>query len=185
MKPIKIFINPGHAPNGIPDPGAVNKEYGVTEAEAVRFIGDNVAVYLRAAGLDVILCQDDNLNVGDDSVVAQANKSGADLVLSIHANSYVNPIASGTETYCFARGSEAERLAQAVQWQLVHTINTVDRGVKTASYAILRETIQPAILCEVCFVSNPDDVKLLKDVNAMIQMARAISRGVTDYLTFC
>ena len=38
----------------------------------------------------------------------------------------------------------------------------------------------PAVLVEVAFISNEDDVQLL--VNNQDDIARAIARGVTDYL---
>lgn len=41
---MKVFLNPGHCP-GV-DCGAVNNDYGVTEAAIVREVGDMVADYL-------------------------------------------------------------------------------------------------------------------------------------------
>lgn len=181
MKKFKLFLNPGHCP-GV-DPGAVGN--GVQEAEVVREISAWVALYLRKAGLEVEVCQQDNLDRGEDSVVGKANASGADLFLSIHANSFVDPRAKGTESYCFERGGEGERLAASIHWQIVHSIKgIVDRGVKTANYAVLRGTVMPAVLVEVAFVSSPEDAALLKDQPTKVQFARAISRGVTDYITY-
>ena len=45
---MKVFINPGHAPNGVPDPGAVNQYSGLKEAVVVKHVGDLVAKYLIA-----------------------------------------------------------------------------------------------------------------------------------------
>ena len=58
---MKVFINPGHAPNGVPDPGAVNQYSGLKEAVVVKHVGDLVAKYLIAAGVDATVCQDDSL----------------------------------------------------------------------------------------------------------------------------
>ena len=58
---MKVFINPGHAPNGNPDPGAVNQYSGLKEAVVVKHVGDLVAKYLIAAGVDATVCQDDSL----------------------------------------------------------------------------------------------------------------------------
>ena len=35
----KVFINPGHASNGEPDPGAVNEVLGLKESQVVWEIG--------------------------------------------------------------------------------------------------------------------------------------------------
>ena len=39
--PMRIFINPGHALGGRPDPGAVNLEHDITEAEVNARIAQN------------------------------------------------------------------------------------------------------------------------------------------------
>ena len=33
---MKVFLNPGHAPNGIPDPGAKNTETGLRECDVAK-----------------------------------------------------------------------------------------------------------------------------------------------------
>lgn len=56
---MKVFINQGHDRKY--DSGAVNNNYGVTEANIVYEIGELVAKYLRAVGFDVTTMQSDNL----------------------------------------------------------------------------------------------------------------------------
>ena len=49
---------------------------------------------------------------------------------------------------------------------------------------MLRETDMPAVLVETAFITNEEDVQLLmnrKD-NRKDEFARAIARGVTDYV---
>ena len=41
---MKVFINPGHAPNGYPDPGAISN--GVRECDVVANVGNLLANYL-------------------------------------------------------------------------------------------------------------------------------------------
>ena len=36
---MKVFINPGHARGGLPDPGAVNEELGLRECDMAMDIG--------------------------------------------------------------------------------------------------------------------------------------------------
>ncbi len=50
---MKVFINPGHAPNGHPDPGAVNDNTGLRECDVALAVGDLVAHYLKTAGVGV------------------------------------------------------------------------------------------------------------------------------------
>ena len=43
---MNVFINPGHAPNGNPDPGAVNGNTGLRECDVALAVGDLVAPQL-------------------------------------------------------------------------------------------------------------------------------------------
>lgn len=107
---------------------------------------------------------------------------GANLFVSIHCNAAANRAARGTETYCFSLGGKGERLARCIQRQIVNSLGTVDRGVKTANFYVLKLTDCPAVLVELAFISNPEDEGLLADADKRDEFARAIARGITDYL---
>ena len=49
---MKVFLNPGHAPNGNPDPGACG--CGLRESDVTKLVTDLVADYLSAAGVEVV-----------------------------------------------------------------------------------------------------------------------------------
>ena len=49
---MKVFINPGHASGGIPDPGAVNPVTGTKESDIAAQAGRLLANYLVAAGIE-------------------------------------------------------------------------------------------------------------------------------------
>lgn len=176
---MKVFLNPGHSPNGIPDPGAVNNALNLRECDIAKEITDLVEHYLVAAGVDVVgNVQSDDLV---DEVVDAANNSGADLFISIHCNSFANPNAQGTEVCVFPCASVGTALGGFIQAQIVNSLDTVDRGIKYRdNLYVLRATDMPAVLVETAFISNGEDAAKLRD-NAD-DFARAIARGVTDYL---
>ena len=168
----KIFINPGHCV-GV-DPGACGN--GLKEADVVLKVGGLVEKYLQAVGLVTKVFQYDGLS----EISYDANQWGADLFVSIHCNSY-NGVAHGTETFCFAEGTKAHDFAKVMHKQMTKTFpELTDRGVKTAAYSVLRYTNMPAILVELAFIDNPSDAKLLAE--KFDDFARAIARGVTDFL---
>lgn len=180
---MKIFINPGHMP-GV-DSGAVNETYGVTEADIVKEIGAGVQQYLNRVGYDCMLVQSDNLcgeSPAYTNICASANGWKADLFISIHCNAAAAEEAKGTETLVYSEDSkEATALAECIQNQIVKSLHTVDRGVKERpGLAVLRETEMPAVLVETAFITNEEDVQLL--MNQKDGFARAIARGVTDYV---
>lgn len=172
---MKITINGGHYP-GL-DPGAVGAT-GLQEAIVVQGIMNSVAGYLRVVGYDVLEVQKNELY----DITDQSNNFGADLFISIHCNAAASTAARGTETYCYQWGSEGAVLAQCIQSQIIRSLNTVDRGVKTANFQVLRETDCPAVLVETAFISNAEDEKLLADAVKRDDFARAIARGITDYV---
>ena len=179
MSKTKIFINPGHAADPADDPGAVNSRLGLKESLIARRIGERVATYLSNVGYDVCLFQFDGLKM----ICDEANKWDADYFISIHCNA-ANGIARGTETYCARYSKAGLGLARAIHRQIVNSIDSGyqywDRGVKEAGYYVLRYTDMPAVLVETAFIDNDDDATLL--VEKEDDFARAIARGVTDYL---
>ena len=171
---MKIFINPGHAPDNA-DPGACDN--GLKENEVARKIGNKVTEYLKAAGYQVVCQQIDGLQ----KICNAANNSGADLFVSIHCNSAENKSAKGAETFHYAGSDKGYNLALAIQSQLIKSISgLVDRKVKTANYAVLRGTNMPGVLVETAFISNADDAKFLSEKPD--EFAGAIARGITDYV---
>lgn len=177
---MKIFINPGHAPNGQPDPGACNKYTGLQESEVAFCVGEKTADYLNAVGIETESLQSDSLA----EVCIAANASGADFFISVHCNSANTTSANGTETWACAGSAEGRKLAQCINDQIVDALGTTDRGVKIAAPGInglyvLSNTDMPAVLVELAFISNAEDVVLLTEQKD--EFARAIARGVTDY----
>ncbi|ORT99028.1 N-acetylmuramoyl-L-alanine amidase [Anaerovibrio sp. JC8] len=178
---MKVFINPGHAPNGVPDPGACNSATGLRECDVALNVGKLVEHYLNAVGIETVLLQSDDLY----EVCSEANNLDADLFISIHCNSVESPYAEGTETwYCYGSWY-GKQLADCIQSQIVDHLGTVNRGVKMATphkngLYVLTNTDMPAILVELAFISNEDDEKLLRFNQD--EFARAIARGVTDYM---
>ena len=64
---------------------------------------------------------------------------------------------------------------------IVDMLGTVDRGVKeNANLAVLKHTYMPAVLVEMAFITNDDDLQLLLD--RQDDFARAIVAGIVEYL---
>jgi N-acetylmuramoyl-L-alanine amidase len=91
----RIVIDAGH---GGHDPGAKGK--AVTEAELVLDIALRLETLLKKVpGVEVILTRRTDEFIPLPERTAIANREGADLFLSIHANASPNPQARGIETY--------------------------------------------------------------------------------------
>jgi N-acetylmuramoyl-L-alanine amidase len=184
---MRVFINAGHDQKY--DSGAVNPNSGLREADVAANVARLVVKYLTAAGCECKSMQSDNLaptvigrsNYADrqgPTVCDVANAWGADIFVSIHCNAF-NESAHGTEVECYGAG-EGARLAGNIQKQIVNSLGTLDRGVKSMPYLlVLKYTDMPACLVEMAFIDNDSDAELLAD--RQDDFARAIARGVTDY----
>ena len=177
---MKVFLNPGHAPGGHPDPGAVNSESGLRECDVALAVGQSAESYLNAAGVATELFQSDSL----EEICEATNASDAGIFVSIHCNAAEAEEANGTETWACAGSYRGSMLASCIQSQIVDALGTTDRGVKIATPGInglyvLTNTAMPAILVELAFITNTGDEKLLSEEQDTF--ARAIARGVTGY----
>jgi N-acetylmuramoyl-L-alanine amidase len=92
----KIVIDPGH---GGTEDGAIGHG-GLKEKDLVlaiaKALGDRLVNHL---GAEVIYTRTSDLTVPLDARASIANQAGADLFISIHANSSDDPGARGVETY--------------------------------------------------------------------------------------
>ena len=106
----RVIIDPGH---GGHDPGATGRD-GLREKDLVLDISRRVAKFLEAEdSYEVILTRNTDVFIPLEERTAIANSKGADLFVSIHANSSRNRRARGLETYYLnlATSPEAERTA--------------------------------------------------------------------------
>lgn len=185
---MKVFINPGHAPEGRPDPGAINDFLKIRECDIAQAIGDLVRRFLIRAGCEVKLLQSDNLNgeapEAGPSVVHTANDWGADVFVSIHCNAFDTTV-RGAETLVYNMTGGGAALGSCIQKQLMGALQEIDgdfpdRGLKSRSLlCVLHSTTMPAALVECGFIDNDMDALLL--MNHQQEIAAAIARGVTDY----
>ena len=176
-----VVIDPGH---GGKDPGAIG--IGGLEEKTITLPIAKM-VYLKSLNdplLRVVLTRrDDEYSFPTDRVLA-ANKLGADLYVSIHANAFRSSSVSGVETLVNETQSEdsaSYRLANMLQQHLVSATGALDRGVKWAPLFIRRATM-PAALVETGFVTNPREARLLQSISYQSTIADAILAAVREFL---
>ncbi|NTV28565.1 MAG: hypothetical protein HGA80_00595 [Candidatus Omnitrophica bacterium] len=78
--------------------------------------------------------------------------------------------------------SEAPGMAERMARNLSRAVEEHSRGAKSQRYFVLRNTLVPAILIEVGFLSNPGEERRLKEPSYRQKMAVAISRSISEYL---
>jgi N-acetylmuramoyl-L-alanine amidase len=124
----RIVIDAGH---GGHDPGA--RANGLSEAELVLDVAQRLAKLLRQQpGVEVVMTRDRDVFIPLEERTAIANREGADLFLSIHANAARNTRARGVETYFlnFAPNAEAEAIAARENAGSTRTMHSLPEIVK-------------------------------------------------------
>jgi N-acetylmuramoyl-L-alanine amidase len=114
----RIVIDAGH---GGHDPGAKGK--GVTEAELVLDVALRLEKLLqKVPGVEVILTRRTDEFIALPERTALANREGADLFLSIHANASPHPQARGIETYFLNFANNVSAAAVAARENAASTL---------------------------------------------------------------
>ena len=189
-----IFLDPGH---GGSDSGAVAN--GVREKDLTLSVYNKVSSRLASLGYSVLTSRNTDKDVGLVSRADQANKSNADMFLSIHFNAGGRGASYGIETYYYKpeagytpainkenhnnpeRLEKSRKLANKVQQNLLYKTGAYDRGVKRASFAVLRETSIPSILVELGFIDNQEEVSKIKTNEYQEKLADGIVDGIVEY----
>lgn len=126
----RIVIDPGH---GGHDPGATSR--GLSEAELVLDVARRLeALLLKEPGIEVVLTRRSDVFIPLEERTAIANREGADLFLSIHANASRRTAAYGIETYFlnFASNPEAEAVAareNSASGQSMHSLPDIVKAI--------------------------------------------------------
>ncbi len=213
----RIVIDAGH---GGHDPGTLTS--GTNEARLVLDVALRLEKLLVKDGFDVVLTRRTDTFIPLEQRTAIANREGADLFLSIHANASRDPKARGIEVYylSFASNPEAEAvaarenatsaggmhnlpgivraialnnkldesrdLAAMVQQSLTARLSKTNvgmrnRGVKKAPFVVLIGAQMPSILAEIGFITNRQEVALIKTPAYRQKIAEALQAAVVQY----
>jgi N-acetylmuramoyl-L-alanine amidase len=75
----------------------------------------------------------------------------------------------------------SQRLATAITDRVAATRGLPTRNVKQAGFAVLKSLFIPAVLVEVAFLTNPDDVRYVRSSQNRDRYVRALAAGIVDY----
>jgi N-acetylmuramoyl-L-alanine amidase len=134
---------------------------------------------LQELGFRTVMTRTRDEFIALDTRAAIANRYRDAIFVSVHFNSSYKNQVSGIET--FYRSSESRVLADLVQAELIRNIGAVNRGVKTANFAVLKKTRHPAILVEGGFVSNSRERDALTDPRYRQLVADCVARSVVAF----
>jgi N-acetylmuramoyl-L-alanine amidase len=200
----RIVIDPGH---GGKDPGKQNPGLRYDEKAATLDTAVRLKLVLEKRGFEVLLTRNRDVAVDLDERAAFANRSKADLFISLHYNGagVGDTSSSGIETYCLtpagqkstntgkAKADVGEQpgnrfdtpnllLAWNIQRQILAATGAEDRGVRRARFAVLRPLACPGVLVEGGFISSKREGAQIADAAFRQKIADSVAEGVFQYL---
>ncbi|KJS68207.1 MAG: hypothetical protein JL50_04630 [Peptococcaceae bacterium BICA1-7] len=177
--PLTIVIDPGH---GGADPGAMG--FDLKEKDLNLKICKRIVSELLCYQCTVKLTRKNDSSLSLEARAKLANSLNADFFLSIHINSGGG---TGFESYVYRQPAELTvRYRSAIHSEVVAYLSqhgVMDRGRKSAGFAVLRLTKMPAVLLENLFIDNRRDVHLLTDEPFIAGLSHSIALGIAKALS--
>jgi N-acetylmuramoyl-L-alanine amidase len=175
-----IVVDPGH---GGASPGVVVNK--VMEKDLVLDISLRLEPLLRALGANVFMIRTTDIDIDHRIRVGIANSINADLFISVHINGFTNTSINGIETLFTNKDNGVSRtLAQTLQNSLVSRLGMHNRGLfDRPNIVVIRETIMPAALVEIGYLTNPGDFAKVTQPLFRQQAAEALAQGILNYYT--
>jgi N-acetylmuramoyl-L-alanine amidase len=176
----KVVIDSGHGGN---DPGAIGRN-GLKEKDVNLDIAKRLSSFLRAEGVQTVLTRSTDKFIPLSTRVNIANKSGADLFISIHSNAARSRSLCGFEVYYVAPSvSDSKRAAltaRSASLNLKDTVFSSDtQDLKTIVWDMIytnsrAESIELShSLCKIMDASI--DANILGVKNARFQVLKGIT----------
>lgn len=108
----------------------------------------------------------------------------ADLFISVHVNAVPEARWRGAQVFYHREGHiGGAAVAKAIQGSIREQIGNTEReALAIKQVYLLKKATVPAVLVETGFLSNPEELKLLKTNEYQKQMAKAIADGIEEYV---
>jgi N-acetylmuramoyl-L-alanine amidase len=136
-----VVIDPGH---GGKDPGATSY-HGYYEKTVNLNIARKVASYLENRGVRVIMTRNSDIFIELNERADIANRAGADLFVSIHADSHQSRSQNGYTIYVARSASwSSKKIGVAVEQAMGQT-GLASKGMRNADFRVLVRTSCPAV----------------------------------------
>lgn len=178
-----IVIDPGH---GGHDPGTVQN--GVREKDINLAISLKLNEYLKAKGYTTVMTREGDTYPNNYDRAKLANNLGADLYISIHANSVGNSSVEGVQVLYYPKDKAQVKkeqtiaLAKIILEEILKGTGAQNKNIiPREGLIVTRETNMPAVLIETGFLTNPKERKLLQTEEYQILMAKSIVKGIERY----
>ncbi len=189
-----IIIDAGH---GGEDGGAVASD-GSAEKDYNLDIALKLETILKLYGFNIIMTRTTDTMTCDENLQTQRQRKVSDIknrlsltkkfknsiLVSIHQNKFSDPKQKGAQVFYSPNNFKSKELSESIQNSIVVNLQTDNkRQTKkcgTEIYLLYHSTV-PSVLVECGFISNHNELKLLKSDDYRNKIATLIADGILKY----
>ncbi len=188
-----VVIDPGH---GGMDGGGVSVN-NVPEKGINLNIALGLGDMLRLMGYEVKFTRTEDRSIHDDGVEGLREQKLSDMknrlemfntpdavCVSIHQNRFTDPKYHGAQMFYYKDNSQAGRLAENLRQRVkgfLQPDNERETKAMDDELYLLKNCVNPAVMAECGFLSNPDEAKLLESEPYQREMSFVLMCGINDY----
>jgi N-acetylmuramoyl-L-alanine amidase len=179
-----IVLDAGHGAGNL---GAHVKSPYVVEKKLTLQTTLMTKKYLEQLGYNVVLTRSKDIFVSLAKRVEIANRTDAEVFVSIHFNSCsINSICGMevfySDTTCSKKILASKKLGQNILKKMLNNTRSFSRGVKRSNFYVVRETKMPAVLVEGGFMTNSEELMLLRQPEYLDKIAKGIAEGIDKFM---
>ena len=154
---------------------------GGNEEEYMNLLADRMEPYLRSSGITYVRNDPSRTVVG---AISDSNAGNFDVHLALHSNAAPERLAGklrGIDIYFSPSSYDSERLATIIANNIksIYPLPDKTRAVPTTSLGEVTQTRAVAVLCELGYHDNVEDVTWLK--NNLEAIAANLVQSLCDY----
>lgn len=190
-----VIVDAGH---GGEDPGKVSSYSDLKEKDLNLKVAMKLKELLENDGYKVIMTREEDKLVYSEGTTNIYNKrfqdlsrrksimdnSGAQIVVSIHMNSFQETQYYGAQTFYPPSSKDSLKLATCIQDALRENVDKSNKRQpqeKKDQIVILKDLKTPTTIVECGFLSNPEEERRLGTDEYQSSIALAIKKGIDDY----
>ncbi len=173
-----IIIDPGHGGSDV----GCEAEDGTKEKDVTLQIAEALRDKLEDMEYAVFLTREDDHYVSQSERAKLVTDKSADLLISLHINSYSDTSVQGMEVL-YAEDDNAKLLSKLILNDLIKQTGSVDRGVKEdTSIWLLTNAEAPSCCILMGFMTNDTDRTNLLNFVFRTEIVDGIAKGIDLYI---
>lgn len=179
VKSESVCLDPGH---GGKDAGAIYRD--IYESNINLVVALKVKAILESDGYKVFMTRSDDTFVYKRPRATYCNSTNADIMVSIHHNSYDSDHTVNYSTAMYYKKSD-QLLASGILDAVSDKLATRNEGIAKFDNSLLWIAKMPAAMSEAFFITNNSEYSSLLKANSTLlaDEAEGIATGIVNYFT--